>query len=157
MTELREGDIAPDFELPAGPDDTVSLSGMLKEQDYVVVAFFPAAWSPPCSDEVLIVEAVSDEIARLGAGIIAVSTDNVWSTKAWAEKLGISFPIASDFEPKGEVSRSFGVYHESGTCKRAQFIVGPDRKILLAHLVPIDTSPGARMILKRLEELNSGD
>lgn len=154
MPDLHEGDTAPDFELPSAPDETVSLSGVLEDNEYAVVAFFPAAWSPTCSDELSIFEAVEDEIRRLGAGIIGISTDNYWSTKAWAEELGLSFPLGSDFEPKGEVAKQWGVYHEGGVCMRAQFIVDSDRTVLFAYVAPMDKSPGAHMILKKLEELN---
>ena len=155
MSELNEGDRAPDFELPTGPDGTVSLSGVLEDNDYAVVAFFPAAWSPVCSDEVLVIEAVADEIRRLGAGIVGISADNYWSTRAWAEELGLSFPIGSDFEPKGEVAKAWGAYHPEGVCRRAQFIVDRHRQVVLAHVAPIDESPGAQMILKTLEEVSA--
>lgn len=155
MSELSEGDRAADFELPTGPDETVSLSSVLEDNEYAVVAFFPAAWSPVCGDEALIIEAVADEIRRLGAAIIAVSADNYWSTKAWAEELGLSFPIGSDFEPKGEVAKAWGAYHPEGVCQRAQFIVDRDRRVALSYVAPIDESPGARPILKKLEELNA--
>jgi len=154
MAELKPGDRAPDFELPTGPDETVSLSGMLEDNEYVVVAFFPAAWSPVCSDELSIIEAVADEIRRLGAGIVGISADNYWSTNAWADELGLSFPLASDFEPKGEVAREWGVYHPGGVCQRAQFIVDSDGEIAFAYEAPIDKSQGAQMILKKLEELS---
>ncbi len=155
MSELNEGDRAPDFELPTGPDETIGLSAVLKDNEYAVVAFFPAAWSPVCSDEALIIEAVANEIRRLGAGIIGISADNYWTTRAWAEELGLSFPIGSDFEPKGEVAKAWGAYHAEGVCQRAQFIVDRDRQVVLSHVAPIDESPGAQMILKTLEELNA--
>lgn len=155
MPELEVGDHAPEFELPVGPDESVSLSGMLEEHEYVVLAFFPAAWSPVCSDEVLIIEAVADEIRRLGAGIIAVSTDNYWSTSAWAKELGLSFPVASDFEPKGDVAKAYGVYHPGGVCQRAQFIIDSNGEVVFSYVAPIDKSPGAHMILKKLEELSA--
>lgn len=155
MPELDIGDRAPDFELPTGPEETVSLSGMFDDNEYVVVVFFPAAWSPICSDELSIIEAMADEIRRLRAGIIGISADNYWSTMAWADELGLSFPLASDFEPKGEVAKKWGVYHAGGVCGRVQFIVGGDMQIVLAYQSPIDTSPGAQMILKTLEELSA--
>ena len=155
MPELDVGDQAPDFELPTGPDETVALSDVLENNDYAVVAFFPAAWSPVCSDELSIIEAVADEIGRLGAGIVAISTDNYWSTKAWSEELGLSFPVGSDFEPKGDVAKQWGAYHPGGVCERAHFIVDSDRTILLAYRAPIAKCPGVHLILKRLEELNA--
>lgn len=157
MPELDVGDRAPDFELPTGPEESVSLSGMLEDHDYVVLAFFPAAWSPVCTDELSVFEVVADEMRRLGAGIIGVSADNYWSTKAWAEELGLSFPLGSDFEPKGEVAEAYGVYHGGGVCRRAHFIINSDREIVFAYEAPIDKSPGAHMILKKLEELSGGD
>ncbi len=157
MAQLQEGDRAPDFTLPAGPDETISLEDVLAEHDYAVVAFFPAAWSPTCSDELSIFEAVADEIERLGAGIVGISTDNYWSTKAWSEELGLSFPLGSDFEPRGEVARQWGVYHAKGVCKRAQFIVDRNRTVVFAYVAPQDRSPGAHMILKKLEELSDGE
>ncbi|MEA3399808.1 MAG: redoxin domain-containing protein [Armatimonadota bacterium] len=155
MPELDVGDRAPDFELPIGPEETVSLSGMLQDHDYVALAFFPAAWSPACSDEVSVIQAVIDEIERLGAGVIGVSTDNFWSTRAWAEELGISFPLGSDFEPKGEVTKAYGVYHEAGVCKRAQFVIDSDMVVRFKHVSPMDKSPGVHLVLEALEELNA--
>jgi len=155
MSHLQVGDRAPDFELPTGPDESVVLSEVLAESDYAVVAFFPAAWSPVCSDELSVFEAVEDEIRRLGAEIIGISADNYWSTKAWAEELGLSFPLGSDFEPKGEVAKAWGVYHPGGVCMRAHFIVDSDQEIVFAHEAPLDRSPGVHMILKKLEELNA--
>jgi peroxiredoxin len=157
MSKLDVGDQAPDFELPKGPEDTVSLSQVLEENEYAVIAFFPAAWSPVCSDELSIFEAVEDEIRRLGAGIVGVSTDNYWSTKAWSEELGLSFPLGSDFEPKGEVARAYGVYHEAGICRRAHFIIDSDQRIVFACEAPVDKCPGVHMILRKLEELSGGD
>ncbi|MFO8079144.1 MAG: redoxin domain-containing protein [Armatimonadota bacterium] len=155
MSELSAGDRAQDFELPTGPDETVSLSGVLSGNHYAVVIFFPAVWSRPCSNEASIIEAVADEIRRLGAEIVGIATDNYPATRAWAEKLGLSFPIASDFEPKGAVAKQWGVYHEAGTCKRVQFIVDSDREVVLSHVAPIGKSPGAQAILKKLEELSA--
>lgn len=155
MPALNEGDRAPDFALPTGPDESVRLSEVLSENEYAVLVFFPAAWSPTCGNEASIVEAVVAEIRRLGAGIIGVAADSYWSTRAWADELGLSFPIGSDSEPTGEVARAYGVDHEGGVCRRAQFIINSDREIVFSYEAPIDKSPGAQMILKKLEELSA--
>lgn len=155
MDPLEVGDAAPDFALPAASGGSISLSGMLEEHSFVVLAFFPALGSEPCRDEALIIEAVIDDIARLGAGVAGVTTGDTDLARQWSEELGLSFPLASDTDPAGAVARSYGVAHEGGTCKRAQFIVDRARKIQLSHVVPRDTSPGAHAIIKRLEELNA--
>ncbi len=155
MDQLSVGDTAPDFELPVGPGESVRLSDKLAHHEHAVIAFFPAAWSPVCGDAVLVLEAVADELRRLGACIVGICPDNFWSTRAWAEHLGLSFPLASDFEPKGKVARSYGVFHDEGICQPAQFIVDEARRVEMAHIVPLGKSPGAHMILKRLEELRS--
>ncbi len=133
MADLEVGDRASDFELPTGPDETVRLSDVLADHEYAVIAFFPAIWSPTCSNELDVLEAVSDEIERLGAGIIAVSTDNCWSTREFANQHGLSFPLASDFEPKGEVAMQFGAYHPRGVCARMQLIVDGDRTVVFRY------------------------
>jgi peroxiredoxin len=155
MIELDVGEQAPDFELPTGPGETISLSEVLSGNHHAVVVFFPAVWSEVCSNEASVIEAVADEIRRLEAGIVGISADNHPATRAWADELGLSFPIASDFEPKGEVAKAWGVYHESGTCKRVQFIVDSDRQVVLSHVAPVGKSPGAQAILKKLEELSA--
>jgi peroxiredoxin len=155
MDPLEVGDAAPDFTLPVLPGDSISLSGMLEEHSFVVLAFFPALGSEACRDEALIIEAVIDYIAGLGAGVVGVITGDIDLAEQWSEELGLSFPLASDAESGGAVARSYGVDHEDGACKRAQFIVDRARKIQLSHVVPRDTSPGAHAVIKRLEELNA--
>ena len=153
---LEVGDHAPDFTLPTGADETVTLSEVLEECDYAVVVFFPAVWSRPCSNEASVINAVYDEIRRLGGCVLGVAPDNHPSTRAWSEELGLHFPVGADFEPKGKVSHAFGVRHDAGVCERAQFIVDRQMTIRLAYVAPVDTSPGAQPILKALEELSAG-
>lgn len=64
---------------------------------------------------------------ELNAQVLGISVDSVHSHKAYAEKLGgLSFPLLADFHPKGETSRSYGVYsEEKGYSKRSIFILDP--------------------------------
>ena len=156
MPEHEVGDLAPEFELEAGDGERVSLAGLLELHKFVALAFFPAPGSEACSDEALVIEAVIDDIERLGAGVIGISAADPDPVRAWSEELGLSYPVAADVDPLGGVAKSYGVYDEDGACKRAQFVIDRDRRIQLAHVVPREHSPGARALLKRLEELNAG-
>jgi peroxiredoxin len=92
-----------------------------------VFVFFPFAFSPVCTDQFQIYEEVLDEFTSLGASLYGVSCDAIWSQKAFREKLGVTIPFLSDFEPKGEASRAFGAYFEpGGMSNRAVVIVSPD-------------------------------
>lgn len=80
----------------------------------VVLVFYPAAFSPVCTDQFHVYEEAKREITADGAEIYGVSTDNTFSQIAFREQLGVSTPMLSDFEPKGAVSRALGVYFEPG-------------------------------------------
>jgi peroxiredoxin len=91
-----------------------------------VFVFFPFAFSPVCTDQFQVYEEVLDEFSALGATLYGVSCDAVWSQKAFREKLGVTIPFLSDFEPKGEMSRAFGAYFApAGMSNRALVIVDP--------------------------------
>ena len=83
-----------------------------------------------------------------------VSCDASWSQTAFREKLGVSIPQLSDFEPKGEVCRAFGVYHPGGFPQRALVIVGPDAAVGWSYQAPSPGDlPGANLIFDGLDAL----
>jgi len=149
MPELRAGDMAPDFTLPSNVGDKVSLSDYRGKKN-VVLLFYQLDFSPVCSAEnrecaQLAPGLASDEVAVLG-----ISVDSLWSHRAFAEKLGISYPLLSDFHPKGEVAKKYGVYLEDrGMAARTAFVIGKDGKIL--DIVKSDV-PVARDIAALLEK-----
>jgi peroxiredoxin (alkyl hydroperoxide reductase subunit C) len=97
---------------------------------------------------------VLPEFKRLGAAILGISVDGIWCHLAFAKDRKLRFPLASDFEPKGEVSRAYGVYDEKwGTSKRALFVIDSDGIIRWSYLSPIDENPGAHGILAALDAL----
>ena len=92
-----------------------------------VFVFYPNAFSPVCTDQFQVYEEVLDELEAEGAKLYGVSCDSMWSQKAFKEKLGITIPQLSDFEPKGATSRALGVYFEKGGMPtRALVIVNPE-------------------------------
>jgi peroxiredoxin len=105
-----------------------------------ILVFYPFAFSPVCTDQLQIYEEALPDLHERGAVIYGVSTDASWSQKAFREQLGITIEQLSDFEPKGQASRTFGAYFEpAGMTNRALVIVGPDGVVQWSHLAD---SPG---------------
>jgi peroxiredoxin len=155
MTESRTvpgpGQAAPEFVLPSGPDARVDLADMLGAP--VILAFYPGDFSPVCSDQMALYEAVSPEFARYDAALLGISVDSVWCHQAFADSRGISFPLLSDFEPKGEIARRYGVYGGDGTCERALFVMDGGGTVTWSYIAPRDINPGADGILDALESM----
>jgi peroxiredoxin len=148
---LAPGDTAPDFTLLTTPDQKISLSEF---DEPVVLIFYPADWSPVCGDELTMFEAASRLFHERGAQLLGISVDGVWSHQAFRADHKIDFPLLSDFEPKGEVARAYGVYRENeGVCDRALFVIDRDRKVAWSYVSPIGVNPGADGALRAVEEL----
>ncbi|HET8650001.1 MAG TPA: redoxin domain-containing protein, partial [Gemmatimonadales bacterium] len=114
---LEPGTPAPDFTLNSTPDQTVSLSELRGRP--VILVFYPADWSPVCGDELALFNQVLPEFHRHDAELLAISVDGVWCHAAFAEHRNLHFPLLADFEPKGEVARSYGAYrYEDGYAER---------------------------------------
>jgi peroxiredoxin len=145
------GGRAPDFALPRSPDDRMRLSDLRGAP--VVLAFYPADWSPVCSDQMALYQAAMPEFASYGARLVGVSVDGVWCHKAFAQQRGIEFPLLSDFEPKGEVARRYGSYTDEGTAARSLFVVDHAGVIAWNYLSPADVNPGADGVLDALAQL----
>ncbi|GGM11634.1 redoxin domain-containing protein [Dactylosporangium sucinum] len=151
----QPGQHAPDFELPAGPDAQTVGTTQFRGRP-TVLAFYPADWSPVCSDQMSLYQAVLPEFERYNAGLMGISVDSVWCHQAFAGDRGIRFPLLADFEPKGAVARSYGVYDEStGMCERALFVLDADGVVAWNHVAPPGVNPGADGILNALEGLGN--
>jgi peroxiredoxin len=156
-TKLKKGDRAPEFCLKTTPDQSVSLSDCRGQP--VVVAFYPADWSPVCGDQMSFYNEILPEFQKFNAELIGISVDGVWCHGAFARDRKLHFPLLSDFEPKGGMARAYGVYREAdGVTERALFVIDGDGVIQWSHISPIGVNPGANGILSALEELqNKGE
>jgi peroxiredoxin len=151
---LQPGTAAPDFELRSTPDQTLKLSELRGRP--VVLAFYPADWSPVCGDQITLYNEMREEFDEYGAQVVGISVDGAWCHRAFAQAKHVHFPLLADFEPKGEVSKRYGAYDsEYGTSKRALFVIDGDGIIRWSYLSPVGVNPGADGILKALEELTS--
>jgi peroxiredoxin len=149
---LPPGTPAPDFKMPSTPDQLVSLKEFRGRP--IVLAFYPADWSPVCGDEMALFNELMSEFHRLHAEMIGISVDGVWCHLAFAKDRKLRFPLLSDFEPKGAVARAYGVYraHE-GITERALFVIDSAGTIRWSYVSPIGVNPGADGVLAALEEL----
>lgn len=151
-TALPAGTQAPDFTLNSTPNQSVSLSEFRGQA--VVLAFYPADWSPVCSDQMGLYNEMLDEFEELDAALFGISVDGVWSHAAFTQDRKLHFPLLSDFEPKGAVARLYGAYRQTdGTCERALFVIDPEGVIHWSYVSPVGVNPGAAGILTALEEL----
>lgn len=149
---LPTGAMAPEFSLPATPDQRVSLAEF--RGGNVVLVFYPADWSPVCGGQLELYNELYSEFRHRNACLLGISVDNVWSHLAFAKERRFLFPLLSDFEPKGAVARRYGAYREhDGTCERALFVVDGEGVIRWSYLSPVGMSPGADGILDALDGL----
>ncbi len=151
-TPLAPGTPAPGFELPSTPDQSVALSDFRGRP--VILAFYPADWSPVCSEQMALYQEVMPEFLKHNAELLGISVDGIWSHLAFAKDRNIQFPLLADFEPKGEVSRAYQVYRaDEGTSERALYVIDADGIVRWSYVSPVAVNPGADGILRALEDL----
>jgi len=151
-TALPPGTVAPEFTLRSTPDQWLTLSEFRGQP--VVLAFYPADWSPVCGDQMALYNEILPEFESFGAEVIGISVDGAWCHAAFAKDRNLHFPLLADFEPKGAVARDYGVYRDKdGVCERALFVIDGDGVIAWSHVSPLGVNPGAAGILNALEDL----
>src|SRR5881392_79129 len=143
---LAPGTEAPDFTLPVTPDQKLSLSELRGQP--VILAFYPADFSPVCGDQMALYNQVLPEFQKHKAELLGISVDGVWCHQAFAENRRLHFPLLADFQPKGEVARSYGAYRDSdGFAERALFVIDPKGIVFWSYCSPVSINPGADGIL----------
>ena len=149
---LPAGTPAPEFSLNVTPDQKLSLSELRGKP--VILAFYPADWSPVCGDQMALYNEILPEFQKFGAELLGVSVDGAWCHEAFAKDRKLHFPLAADFEPKGAVAKSYGAYRDAnGVSERALFVIDRNGVIAWSYCSPIAINPGADGILQALENL----
>jgi peroxiredoxin len=149
---LAKGTRAPGFTLQVTPDQTLSLDELAGRR--VILAFYPADWSPVCGDQMSLYNHVLPEFRRYGAELLGISVDGAWCHQAFARDRKLHFALLADFEPKGAVARSYGAYRKTeGVAERALFVIDEKGMIAWSYCSPIAVNPGADGILDALEAL----
>ena len=149
---LQKGTPAPEFELYATPDQLLKLSDLRGKR--VILAFYPADWSPVCSDQMALYNEMLRYFHKYKAEVIGISVDSKWCHMAFAHDRKLHFPLLADFEPKGAVSKAYGAYNDTvGESKRALFVLDEQGVIQWSYLSPDGINPGADGILEALETM----
>src|SRR3979409_1672722 len=149
---LAAGNDAPDFTLRVTPDQDLTLSDLRGRP--VILAFYPADWSPVCGDQMTLYNEVLPEFRKHDAELLGLSVDGVWCHAAFARDRRLHYPLLSDFEPKGAVAKSYHAYRErEGVSERALFVIDREGVIFWSYCSPIAVNPGADGILDALERL----
>jgi peroxiredoxin len=153
---LQPGTAGPDFTLLDGQGKPVRLSGYRGKN--VVLAFYPADWTPVCSSELALFQETLSEIRGYNAELLALSCDSHHSHRAWAERTNLTMPLLSDFWPHGQTAREYGVFRDrEGTSDRALFIldhVGVVHEVWVAE--DPDVAPGLNVVFDALARLHGG-
>jgi len=154
MSSALQGEAAPDFELVTADGRRIALRDLRGAP--VILAFYPADWSPVCGDQMGLYNEVLPEFERYGARLLGISVDGMWCHRAFTENRKLGFPLLADFEPKGAVAKRYGVYRErDGTTERALFVIDAGGVIRWRYVSPIDVNPGADGILEALDALTA--
>ena len=152
MPILAAGSPAPNFTLQSTPDQRVSLADFRGQP--VVLAFYPADWSPVCGDQMALYNELLAEFRRQKAQLLGISVDGVWCHAAFAADRKLHFPLLADFEPKGRVASQYGVYREAdGVAERALLVIDALGVVRWSFLSAIGVNPGADGILDALDAL----
>lgn len=146
MVEI--GEPAPDFKLP----DQDGKERTLKEfrGKTVILAFYPFDFSPVCTAEF---SCFQDDLVKLNnasAQVLGISVDSKWSHKEFAQKLGLNFPLLSDFNM--EMCKLYGTLRKEGFSERAYFVIDKDGILRFKQVM---ANPGMKLENKELLEVLS--
>ncbi|MGA8364829.1 MAG: redoxin domain-containing protein [Solirubrobacteraceae bacterium] len=155
MSVIAPGTSAPSFRLQREDGERFT------EQDLrgatTILVFYPFAFSPVCTDQLQVYEKALGELTANGEKIYGVSCDSSYAQTAFREKLGVSIPQLSDFEPKGAACTALGVLHEGGFAQRALVITGPDGVVRWSYQAPTPAElPGVELLREGLAAATAG-
>lgn len=149
---IAVGQAAPDFTLKDQNQKEVQLRDFRGKN--VVIVFYPLDWSPVCTNEHACFVDSMKQFDALNAQILGLSVDSVWSHKAWAENLGIAYPLLADFQPRGSVAEKFGLYlRDKGIAARAIAVVDKEGKLAWIKEYEILQVPDVSEVARAIEKL----
>jgi peroxiredoxin Q/BCP len=123
-TALKVGDKAPDFTLPDTHGVPVTLSRLL-EKGPVILAFYPKAFTPGCTQQNQNFRDHFGEVMAKGAQVVGISVDDVETQRKFQERYQLPFPLLSDHGGKVAAKYS-GTMPLIALAKRANFVIGQD-------------------------------
>jgi mycoredoxin-dependent peroxiredoxin len=155
IMSITVGSTAPDFTLKDQSQKDVKLSDFAGKKN-VVLVFYPLDWSPTCTNEHACFVNEMKAFETLDAEVLGVSVDSVWSHKAYAEKMGIHYPLLADFQPRGAMAEKYGVFlPEKGITGRSIVIVGKDGKVAWVKNYEISVLPDLKEVAAALQQVKA--
>ena len=152
---ISVGAAAPDFTLKDQSQKDVKLSEFQGKKN-VVLIFYPLDWSPVCTNEHTCLVNDMRRFDELDAQVLGISVDSAWSHKAFAEKMGIKYPLLADFQPRGAVGEKYGVFlAEKGITGRSIIIVDRSGKIAWLKNYDIPTLPDIKEVSDALAKVKN--
>jgi peroxiredoxin len=134
LSGLEVGNEAPDFTLLEAPGKSVTLSEEV-QQGPVVLVFYPADFTSVCQEELCRFRDALADYNSMGANVLGISVDGIFSHKAFKEANGIEYPLLSDWDKT--VIKDYDIVHEDfvgmkEVAKRSVFVVDADMTIVFA-------------------------
>src|SRR5271168_2082547 len=152
---LSVGQAAPEFALKDQSQKEVKLSDFAGKKR-VVLVFYPLDWSPTCTQEHVCFVNDMRNFDTLDAEVLGVSVDSVWSHKAYADKMGITYSLLADFHPKGAMSEKYGIYlADKGITGRAIAIVNKSGKVAWFKNYDIPVVPDLKEVAAALQQVKT--
>jgi peroxiredoxin len=150
---IAVGAAAPEFTLKDQSQKEVKLSDF-KGKKNVVLVFYPLDWSPVCTNEHKCLVDDMKKFEQLDAQVLGLSVDSAWSHKAYAEKMGIQYPLLADFQPRGAVADKFGMFlADKGITGRAIAIINKDGIVAWFKQYDIPTVPDLSEVSQALAQV----
>jgi peroxiredoxin len=149
---IAVGQPAPEFTLRNQDQKDVKLSDYRGKN--VVIMFYPLDWSPVCTDEHACFMSSIAKFDQVNAQVLGLSVDSTWSHKAFAERMGISYPLLADFHPRGAVADKFGMYHaDKGITGRAIVVIDKAGNVAWVKNYGFGEAPSASEVAEALAKI----
>lgn len=153
------GQKAPDFTLPGCDGNKAEPLTLSKElgKENIILAFFPLAFSPVCTNELCQFRDGLSQFNKLNAKVFGISVDSPYANNAFIKAHNLNFKLLSDFNK--DVSRLYGVLHEDlgglkGVSKRSVFVIDKQGTVRYKWVSEDPTKmPDQKEIIKALERL----
>ena len=153
---LETGVPAPTFNKRRDNGDRVDL-GEFKGKKHVLLAFFPGAFTGGCASEMANLNQAIKQFEDLDTQVIGMSLDSQFALRAFSNSLGIlKFPLVTDFNPKGEVSRAYGIWTgegDRGHNVRATFLIDKEGIIRFSETYEVGMLPDAKDLISEVEKI----
>jgi peroxiredoxin (alkyl hydroperoxide reductase subunit C) len=150
MPVIAAGAAAPEFSLERQDGSRFTRADLAGGT--TLLAFYPFAFTPVCTDQLSLYHEVRGDLAERGVTVYGVSCDASYSQEAFRRELGIEIAQLSDFEPKGAACRAFGVLHPEGFPQRALVLIGPDGVVRWSYEAPDPGElPGINLVFDALD------